>query len=56
VPLDGAGLELRDADRHHTVVKSEKQGRADQPLERNPVDGLAIVEKVTRRIGVCSGV
>src|SRR5882757_7278990 len=53
--FDVVGAELRRANGADLVGKAQKKRGSDQALERNLVDGLAIVEEMTRGVGVCAG-
>jgi hypothetical protein len=45
-------LEIRSAHGAQVVRKAEEKRGPDEPLERNRIDGLTIVEEVTRGIRV----
>src|SRR5216110_1050325 len=52
VTSDGAGTQLVDSNRENAVVKTHQQRRPDQSVQRDLVDGLAVVEEMTRGVDV----
>ena len=56
VPLELVPLELRSADGHHVVRDADEDGGAHEDVERQRVDGHAVVEEVLGRVDVCAGV
>ena len=55
VTPDGAWTKLGFANRHDIAGEIQQQRRTDQSFQRDSVDWLAVVEEVTRRVGVGAG-